>query len=107
VHPACPREGETGKGAIQFLAAAGQWRAALTLPLPARLAAMEIHFGDIAQAGELIAKAILEYKTVLRYLPSLPTDFEEDNFERREGVRKLLEAIRAAERHIRGWANPL
>jgi hypothetical protein len=66
-----------------------------------RLAEVESHGGNGAHAAELIAKAILAHRIVLQDLGSVSTEFEEEKRELEGEARRLLEAIRAAERQSR------
>ena len=64
------------------------------------MAEVEIHGGNASHAAELIAKAILAHKTALKCLTSVPPGFEEEKRELQTSARRLLEAIRASERHF-------
>ena len=63
-----------------------------------RLAQVESHGGNSAHAADLIAKAALAHKAVLKDLPSLSLESEEEMRELQRSVRKLFETIRAVER---------
>jgi hypothetical protein len=61
-----------------------------------RLAEVETNGGNDAQARELIARACAMHKVALNYLDGLPVGQEKHEFDL--GMRRLFEAIRAAER---------
>ena len=62
-----------------------------------RLAGAESNGGKLARAAELIAKANVTHKAALKYLGNVRLEPEAKR-ELQFNVRKLLEAIRAAER---------
>lgn len=66
-----------------------------------RLAEAEACGGIDRHAADLIAKAMSTHKTALHYLGTVPPELEEQRRELSADVRKLFEAIRAAERHRR------
>jgi hypothetical protein len=65
------------------------------------LADVETASGNPAHADELIAKASSSYKSVLKGLPTVPLDFEEERQGLREGARMLEDKIRAVARRRR------
>ena len=65
-----------------------------------RLADAETGWGNAAHVNELIAKASSSYKAVLKGLPNVPLEFEEERRSLREGVRMLQDAIRGAARRL-------
>jgi hypothetical protein len=65
-----------------------------------RLAEAETRGGKAAHATELIAKAVITYKTVERELVCIP-GVNENNRELTREVRRLLESIQSVERQLR------
>ena len=65
-----------------------------------RLSAAESKIGNGARASELIEKAILGYKDVLRQVNGISPEFAVERTELRENLQKLFEAIVAAEREL-------
>ena len=66
-----------------------------------RMAEVEISGGDGEHATELIAKAAATHNVVVRYTQNMRAEFEVEKQELCLAGRKLLEAIRAAERRRR------
>ena len=63
-----------------------------------RMAEVEISRGDGEHATELIAKAAATHNVVVRYTQNMRAEFEVEKQELCLAGRRLLEAIRAAER---------
>ncbi len=65
-----------------------------------QLAQTELQSGATAHARELIEKAILAHKDVMKRLEQLPAGFEHEGCVLEQGGRKLVQAIVAAEREF-------
>jgi len=65
-----------------------------------QLAQTELQSGATAHARELVEKAILAHKDVMKGLEQLPAGFERERCVLEQGGRKLVQAIVAAEREF-------
>jgi hypothetical protein len=59
-----------------------------------------IHWGKASHASELIEKAILACKTVMKPAGISPVEFDEEKCELRARTQRFLGAIAASERHF-------
>lgn len=65
-----------------------------------RLAEAETRGGKVTHATELIAKAVITYRTVERELVRIP-GLNENKYELTREARRLLESIQSVERQLR------
>ena len=64
-----------------------------------RLAEVESSGGNGEHATHLIAKAVATHDVVLQYIENMRAEFQGEKCELRREARRLLEAIRTAQRH--------
>src|SRR5579863_9236790 len=65
-----------------------------------RLARTEFKFGATRHATELIEKAVVAHKSVMKHVNRVPPRFDQERRVLEYGARKLLEAITATEQQF-------
>jgi hypothetical protein len=65
-----------------------------------RLAMIDSEHDATPRAAELVERAILAHKTVMRHLENMPAELDEEKLELERGAKTLLEAIVSAEREF-------